>query len=250
MNRRELPRGHPHGVIAGPDDTSSAREIDPIDLGVSPRQRGAQDSPRADRSRDHFPRPHRGDRLLRSVGHQDRRIACQAPGRFELGTPQSVGFVRREGRRPGPVGPGQPALGRLVAGHEPRRADRQEAALAVDHRVADVGRGGAHQGDPAGRARLDPTADPLRGRPRLARAAAHEHQPGPPVAVRWPLIAPRPRVLPALAGRPAAGTPPAVPVPRARVGPEELAMPLQPLNSRPQLPPVRHRASPPGRPSA
>ena len=140
------------------------------------------------------------------------------PGGRVLRSPQVVGLLGGEGGGDGTIRPGEPSLGGLVPGPEPRWRDRQDAAVPADHVVADVGGGGPDQGDPAMFAGLDLVTDPLGGGAGLAGAAAHEQEPGAPVAVGRPLAGPGPRVLAALAGGPAAGAGVGVPVPGGSVG--------------------------------
>ena len=103
------------------------------------------------------------------------------------GPAQPLGLVGREGRGHAPVGPGQPAPRRLVPRPVPGRADRQDAALALDHRVPDVGRRRAHQGDPTAPPVSTRCADPLRRdrvlpAPRPIRISQVRHS---PAGGRW-----------------------------------------------------------------
>lgn len=111
-----------------------------------------------------------------------------------LGPAQLIRLGRVVKRGDGAAGPGEPALGRLVKGATVGPANGKDAAFALDHDIAPIGRGLGHQGDATaltGRQRawtLDQAADPLGPGAGLAEPAPGQDQPGPPIAGRRQLL--------------------------------------------------------------
>src|SRR6185437_8965383 len=103
-----------------------------------------------------------------------------APGEIELRPAQALGLVGREERRDGAVGPGEAALRRLVERALPRRRNRQETALALDHDIARIGRGRRDQCDALGRAPHRFLAHEFGAAARLAEAAPGKQLPDAP----------------------------------------------------------------------
>lgn len=178
-------------MIGCADYTLSAHKRQPENLGAPLRQHRAGDHPGALAGRDHIPEADVSDRLLGSVGHQDRRIAGQAPSRAVLRAAEAVGFVSGVRRGDRAVGPGEAPLRGLVGGPITRRTHRQDAGFAFDHDVSRVRRGGSDQGDSPDEVLL--LTNPLRPDAGLPPPAAGFHEPDAPVARRRELFGPRPR---------------------------------------------------------
>jgi len=113
-----------------------------------------------------------------------------------LRTSELVGLIGAVRRRDRAARPCEPALARLVLRLEPRRRAREDAALALDHDVADVGCGLAYERDTASFAAFDLAANPFSAGSRFAEAATSEYQPEAPIAWRCDLLWPRPKSLP------------------------------------------------------
>ena len=99
----------------------------------------------------------------------------------------------------------------------PQDARTEDAFIALDHDVADIGGGGRDRGEAAGLRGLDELANPLAPASRFAPAAAGRGQPGSPVPRRQPLGGPRSRVDPATAYGDSAGAVLSTPVPAVKV---------------------------------
>jgi hypothetical protein len=111
------------------------------------------------------------------------RTHLVAPGAIVLRAAQTLGLVGRVGCRNGPVGPSQPALGRLIGRALPGWRHRQDAAFAFDYDVARIGRRRGDQRDAptAGDNRLMDPFGPATG---LAGTAVGKVEPSSPIT-RW-----------------------------------------------------------------
>src|SRR6185312_13662366 len=141
-----------------------------------------------------------------------------APEAIELEATGPLGLVGGQADGDGAIGPGEPAFGGLVAGPVPGRCDGEDAAGALDHRVAIIGGRRCDQADARGLSGLGPVTDQLGGGASLAGGPPAEQQPGAPIVLRRPLGGPGAGMVAALAGGQAAGAGVGVPVPGGAVG--------------------------------
>ena len=178
-------------MIPGGGDRFPVREPEAIDNCRVVRLPGLPDAAKARTGPDSVsyadildgPRPVLSLHL--SPGDETRNLI--APRGVVLGTAQPVGLLGGVERADGAVGPGEPALGRLVNRAVVVGGAGEDARLPLHHRVARVGGGRGDQGDAAGQARGDPRQHPLDARAGLAEAASGEDQPDEPVAGRGEL---------------------------------------------------------------
>ena len=111
-----------------------------------------------------------------------------APGGVELRAPELLGILRREGVGDRAVLPFQPPARRGPLRALGARGDGEQAARPLDHHLAHVVLGLAHQRDVhvplrgVRRVSGDLRAHPFGAQPRLAGAAPAQHQPGGPGA--------------------------------------------------------------------
>jgi hypothetical protein len=130
------------------------------------------------------------------------RLSLVAPRLVKLRAAQLVRRIAREQNPERAVRPRQSSSRRLVRRHEPRRRDRQNPGLALQHDVAHVGRRLPDDREPLRFSvlrRLRPFADRLRTGLRLPHPAPAEQHPHVPIRMaglrdRRHLIRPRPRV--------------------------------------------------------
>ena len=105
-----------------------------------------------------------------------------APGCMELGPAEAVRLVGGEGCGDDPVGPGEASLGRLIGWALVGVAHGEDAAVALDHDVADVGGGRGHEGNAADAVGFGLGADPFSAgaglaQPRPARTSQTSQSP-------------------------------------------------------------------------
>ena len=111
-----------------------------------------------------------------------------------LGPAQLLRLGRIVKRGDGTAGPSESALGRLVKGATVGPANGKDAAFALDHDVAPIGRGLRHQGEATAMTSrqwawtLDQAADPLGSGAGLSEPPPGQDQPGPPITGRRPLL--------------------------------------------------------------
>jgi hypothetical protein len=130
----------------------------------------------------------------------------------------AVGLLAAQADGAGTVGPLDAALRGLEPRPAPRRRDGEEAGLALDHHVANLGGGRSDQAADLHGARLDAVLDPAGAGTGLAGPASSDVRPDPPVSRGGPLAGPAPGMRAAVAGRLAARAGFGVPNPGRAVG--------------------------------
>ena len=171
----------PNRMIIRTNYILSVHEGKPEKLGIPFCHHGADDRLRPDPGLDDVSRANGVDPLGSPVGHRDRRLAHQAPRTVVLRPSQAVRFVGRVERGDGTGRPRDASLRRLVDGAGVRRADGQDARLALNHDVASIGGGRGNESQPLALLRLDFPADPLGSGAGLAESTAREDQPDEPL---------------------------------------------------------------------